>query len=728
MVSNKQFAQDASAGLVSAESIDDGADVPTAHSAREAKHGPPPLQSSPQSHGPGPTYSRELDQPLSPPPTRPKLLERARQRLLPAPRLPKLGRLGRLGFWRRRPEGGPPRRPKKVLVAALVLLLLLVVGGGVVGAWTLTVTQQLRGQVQQLESHGRASLDQFKVQNLLGAEAELKATQDTLNDIKQTYDRLGFYRWVPLARDYYLDGQHAIAAGEAGLEAGVKTLAAITPYADVLGFSGEGSFEGGTAEDRVRLIIQTLEKVTPILDEITAELKVMEAQVAQVDERRYPESFRGQPVRAKVLGVKNVAHQSLELMTEFRPIIEQLPDIAGGTGERRKYLVLFQNDNELRPTGGFMTAYSVIFMEDGKVTPEKSDDIYQLDQKFNQRIEIPEQLGRYLTTERFFNIRDMNTSPDFKVSMDQFFENYAALPGEPDDIDGIIAVDTEVLTDLVRIVGPVDVAGFGTFSAEIDQRCDCPQIIYVLSEIITRPTPFIRENRKGIIGPLMQAILRQLYASPRTFMAPLFEAGLSHIKGKHLQLYFFDEVNQQAAENINAAGRMSLEQNADFLAVINANLGGAKSNLFTEAEMIQEVSSPENGRITKTVELTYRNTRHADNCDLEAGLLCLNSTLRDWTRLYVPPQSRLVSAQGFTEEPNTYDENGFTVIDGFFILEPNSQAKLRVTYTVPYQDSDQYRLKLWKQGGIDSVPTIIDVNGNQEKVLLDQDQLYQTSF
>ena len=99
-----------------------------------------------------------------------------------------------------------------------------------------------------------------------------------------------------------------------------------------------------------------------------------------------------------------------------------------------------------------------------------------------------------------------------------------------------------------------------------------------------------------------------------------------------------------------------------LFAVINANLGGAKSNLFITYDVLQEVAAPADGMISKTVEITYKNNRRADNCNLEAGLLCLNSTLRDWTRIYVPQGSELVDATGFTQDAKVYDELGFTVL------------------------------------------------------------------
>lgn len=621
------------------------------------------------------------------------------------------------------------RRLKPWHYAALALLLILVIAGTAIGVFTYKTVMIIKTQSLDARFAATEAYASFKGQSLPETQLHVATVQEKLNSIQSEYKKLSVYKYLPIARSYYLDGEHGLNAAQAGLAASEKSLEALTPYADILGFTGEGSFEG-TTEDRVKVVLETVDKVTPILDEISADLAVVESELAQIDPNRYPEDFSGQPVRSYVLQAQELSTAVHTAITEYRPVIEQLPEIAGGKGERKKYLVLFQNDNELRPTGGFLTAYAIINIENGKVEAERSDDIYELDQKFNERITIPDKLGRYLTTERYWNLRDMNISPDFEQSMTTFFEHYQEIPGEPgDEIDGIIAVDTEFLKDLLAVLGPVEVPGYGTFSAENDPRCDCPQIIYVLSEIITRPTPYLREDRKGILGPLMRATLTKAYGAPKQQWPELFKAGWAAVEGRHVQMYFLDDAAQQAALTAHAAGKLAPKAvGNDFLAIINANLGGAKSNLFVEYEVEQTVSAPENGFITKTLEIAYKNTRKADNCNLEAGLLCLNSTLRDWTRIYVPAGSELLEAQGFTESPETYEENGLTVFDGFFVLEPLAQAKLRLTYKVPYSNEETYKLEMWKQGGIDHYNTLIDVTGGQEQLLIEKDTAYETIF
>ncbi|OGJ16617.1 MAG: hypothetical protein A2632_00960 [Candidatus Pacebacteria bacterium RIFCSPHIGHO2_01_FULL_46_16] len=629
---------------------------------------------------------------------------------------------GFFGWWSTR------KTWQKIALIALLSCTILIGIGISLALKTYQVLQALRSQAAVAQVLTQETYSHFKAQNLPPVQENLTKIDTQLAEMKATYAQLAFYAVLPIVRNYYLDGEHAFVAAQSGLSAARKSIDTIVPYADVLGFSGEGSFQGGTAEDRLKIVLETLDKIAPILDEIATDLIIAETELAQIAPQRYPETVQGMPVRAAILQTQGISSAAVDAVTEFRPVIEQLPSIAGARGERKKYLVLFQNDAELRPTGGFLTAFAVINVENGKVEPEKSDDIYELDKKYKTKLPIPEELGRYLITEKSWNLRDMNISPDFKVSMDQFFPQYSKVPGEPNNVDGIITVNTKVLTDLLSVLGPVEVPGYGLFSSKIDPRCDCPEIIYILSEIITRPTPYLRDDRKGVIGPLMRSVLTKAYASPKTVWPQLFQTGMDNIASRHIQFYFLDEKAQQTAEVINAAGRLKPVPDSDFLAIVNANLAGAKSNLFVTYEVEQTVSAPQDGFITKQLEITYKNSRQSDNCNLEAGLLCLNSTLKDWTRIYVPQGSTLVSSEGFKEAASMSEELGFSVINGFFTLEPLGTAKIKLEYKVPYANDKQYQLQIWKQGGIDNFPLLLDTAGNQEQLDITKDTAYSTTF
>ncbi len=614
-----------------------------------------------------------------------------------------------------------------VSVGVLLALGILAAGAGI---YTYGIVKQLQAETNDIKIAGKSAYDDFKAQNLPATRQQVTLIQTDLKTVRATYQKLAFLNILPIAHNYYQDGIHGLNAGDAAISAALKADAAVEPYADVLGFKGQGTYTGGgTTEDRLKVVLQTLEKITPQLDTIDKDLQTVNTELAFIDEKRYPANFRGIPLKSYITQAHEYSSGAATALSQFRPVFEQLPAIAGASG-RKKYFILFQNDKELRPTGGFLTAYALIYVENGKVTPDKSDDIYTLDSKFNSRLPIPPELGKYLTTEKYWNLRDMNIYPDFKQSMDTFSSYYKALPQEAKDIDGIIAVDTNVLTDLVKLLGPVEVPGFGTFSADNSPTCDCPQIIGALSEITDRPTPYVKVNRKGILGPMMRNILTKAYTAPKTEWPTLFSTAWQNIQSRHVQFYFFDQKAQAAAEVAGAAGRMNLNpQSQDFMAVIDANLGGAKSNLYVTNNIQQTVSAPTNGVITKKVTLTYKNTHRGDNCNLEAGLLCLNAPMPDWNRIYLPKGARMTNSVGY--KPGTVkqsDVGDFTVIDGEFTLDPMSQVKIEVDYTVPYTDTTTYKVQLWKQAGVDSVTELMDVNGNQEQFNMVQDMVYTAKF
>jgi hypothetical protein len=381
-------------------------------------------------------------------------------------------------------------------------------------------------------------------------------------------------------------------------------------------------------------------------------------------------------------------------------------------------MLLFQNDAELRPTGGFMTAYAFMRVTKGKVEPLSSFDIYDLDSRFNKKVPAPDAIKKYLN-ETYLNLRNSNMSPDYKVSMDLFYKYYRDIPGFP-KADGIIAIDTSLPVEILKIIGDIGVGGWGNFSAKIDPRCDCPQVVYALEDIADRPVAGLRVARKAVLGPLMHSMLANAMGSPKHLWPKLLNVALDAIKQKHLLFYFLEDKTQLVAEDFNAAGRIK-PYAFDYLHINDANLGGAKTDMFLTRSVEQNIESA-NGVITKTVSISYNNPRKGDNCNLEAGKLCLNGTYRDYVRLYVPLGSKLVSVVGSEVKETTFEDLGKTVFDAFFTMRPQSQSKIVFKYELPPLEMGTYKMLIQKQAGLPVIKHTILFNGNQTLLDLDQDK------
>lgn len=542
-------------------------------------------------------------------------------------------------------------------------------------------------------------------------------TKTQLLVTQTAFEKLSWVKNLPFAGVYIADGGHLLKAGFYGLEAGEIMAKSVEPYADLLGLKGKGTFTGGTTEDRIATAIATLEKVTPQIDVVAEKLKLVKAEIDQVDPKRYPENFKGKPIRETLVQARMIVDQASVLLDEARPLVKVLPKHMGQPKEI-KYLVIFQNDAEIRPTGGFMTAYAVLRIEKGKINLDTADDIYKLDSTVTKNVKPPQAIKDYLN-ESVWHLRNTNFSPDYPTSMKNFYSLYQTSP-ERKTIAGIISMDTQLLVKIMEVIGPVSAYGMN-FTTEKVPQCDCPQIIWELEKYADEPVPYIKKDRKDIIGILLQSIMQKAMKAPKNLWGPLFSAGFTAMQEKHLLVYLFDEGAQKGIEALGMAGTIK-PFTGDYLHINDANLGGAKSNLYVTQSVKQEVSVKPDGTET-SLTIEYRHPRRADNCSLERKSgVCLSGTLRDYLRVYLPKGSIITETRGFEIKGTTFEDLDKTVVDGFFTVVPLGLAKIQIKYKTPVVLTKEYRSLIQKQPGTNATHYKVTVNGKTEEFDLLQDK------
>ena len=610
-----------------------------------------------------------------------------------------------------------PTRRKKWLIAGAALLIFII---AVVISAVLPLLNT-RAKARKLIREARVLAEALKNQDLEGAKNQLPRVKDDLAAVKAAYGQAYFFR-LPFLNYYFRDGERVLNIGGYGLEALETSITTIEPYADLLGLKSGSSFVSGSADERIQTAVAALDKVTPKIGEIARMVEKINSETAAIDPRRYPEKVGRIMVRGNIESVKKLVGDTTRLFLDAQPLLEQLPSILGQSDPKR-YIVLFQNDKELRPTGGFLTAYAVFKIDQGKMLVETSEDIYELDSRISPKRPAPEEILTFHKGVYYFNIRDSNLSPDFKLSMTKFEELY---PGDF-DFDGIIAVDTHVLVEAIKILGEFNIAG-RNFSAENDPRCDCPRVIYELEDYATRPVAYVRETRKDIIGALLLEIMkRALGVSPSQYWGRLFQMGLNQINQKHILAYMKDEKAQTGVESLNMAGRIAdgvailnyQDDNGwDYLHINDANMAGAKSNLFIKQTVTQDYEVTDKA-ITKTLTIDYKNPAPASDCNLESGGLCLNGILRNWVRIYVPRGSLLIEGKG-SESPKdgsaaeftVREELNKTVYEGFLTVRPLGSGQLTLKFKLPDSiNAKNLTLLIQKQPGTEGPEYLIKSNG-----------------
>lgn len=559
----------------------------------------------------------------------------------------------------------------------------------------------------------------IKAQDLNAAKEHLKNAK---HDFETTQKALYVFtplRVIPLLGWYVADAQRVTTAAVSGMDGALTFTEAITPYSDVLGLNGQGDFMGGTAQERLAKAVETLAIVTPKIDSVGKNLSDARDQIDKIESWRYPNFLPGKP-GAKIDLAKNTTDQLETFIVDAKPLLEVLPDIMG-TDKQRKYLILFQNDKELRPTGGFITAYAIFRVEKGVITSEGSSDIYKLDNTLSKSVPAPEPILKYLANVPNLNLRDTNLSPDFKASMDTFVDLYKSTQ-DPAKIDGIIALDTQFVVNMMNVLGPLETPD-GKFTTDKVDECDCPQIIHELELYADQPVNYEKTDRKGIIGVLMQAMMDKAFNAPKTSWPTLLGTTIGSLRQKHLLLYFFNPKTQEAVEKVNFAGRV-YQYEGDYLMINESNFGGAKSNLFIKQKVSHTIKEGKDGQLEEHLTLDYKYPRKMDNCSLtRQGGLCLAGIYRDWIRIYVPKGSKLVKATSIDTPFVQTEDLDKTVIEGFFTLKPEGALKIEIDYTVPYKVEGDYKLLIQKQPGTENI--IYDTNafGHKQKAFpLDTDK------
>ena len=160
---------------------------------------------------------------------------------------------------------------------------------------------------------------------------------------------LGYLHFVPLANFYYNDASHLMNAGAEGLKTATIVIDALKPYADVLGLKGQGSFVGGSAEDRIKTAVLTMGKITPQIDQISESLVNVKSEIDQVNPNHYPSVLFGSKIKTQLIAAKTLTDEGVAFVNQARPLIKVLPSLLGESEEKNILFFSKMIKNCVRP-------------------------------------------------------------------------------------------------------------------------------------------------------------------------------------------------------------------------------------------------------------------------------------------------------------------------------------------------------------------------------------------
>ncbi len=373
-------------------------------------------------------------------------------------------------------------------------------------------------------------------------------------------------------------------------------------------------------------------------------------------------------------------------------------------GAERRYLVLLQNNMELRPSGGFLGQYAVLKLKDGEVTSLFIEDANLLDQRIKADVRAPYPFEKMMEVKKW-KFRDSNFFPDFPTTVEKV-KYFYRLSGGNDDFDGVMAVNATVLNDFLEITGPINLGAYGTFTSKdavlkLEEQVEKK---YILNEDLDT------QNRKAVMKVLAPAIADRLVTPGN--IKKTAELALAELRNKDIQFNFEDSELQVLAESVGWAGVVDQSWDGDYLMAVDANLGAFKSDYYIDREMIYNVDLTVE-KPTATLEIIY--THNAAYGDWRT------TDYHSYLRVYTPMGTDLVSRE-MVSYPNKQENHGKQYYGFICHTIMNHQTHAKIVYTLPDSIKDNYKLLVQKQSGVGDVPVTINVKTtkgeyNQKSIL-----------
>ena len=410
-----------------------------------------------------------------------------------------------------------------------------------------------------------------------------------------------------------------------------------------------------------------------------------------------------------------------EKIPQFQAYIGQAIDYSDfllkfvGTGGKKSYLVLLQNNSELRPTGGFPGTYALVTFEDGNLAKVFVDDIYQIDSNLKENV-IPPIPMQHITPN--WGMRDANWFADFPASARKVEEFYKKDGGG--GVDGVLTITPDVIAEIFKIIGPIDMP---EYNLTLDQNNFLTEIQNEVEYQADRSRP------KKILSDLQPKFFERLSQQSPANWLEIFKILTNGVEEKHILAYFNDSALEEAAIK-NGMGGEVRGTSGDYLQVVFANVKGSKTDFVTDSSFNLQASIGEGGEIEHILTI---NRMHKGG-DSEFGFY--NKDNSAYVKIYVPEGSVLKEIEGqtitdfqplldyggsnFKDDPDlesvengiqhpvggvdVFEESGRTVFGFWLIVKPKETKSVVLKYITPAAEvvAGNYNFYWQKQSGTDN--------------------------
>lgn len=392
------------------------------------------------------------------------------------------------------------------------------------------------------------------------------------------------------------------------------------------------------------------------------------------------------------------------LVFQGKVLAERLPTLLG-KDERKSYLVLFENNMELRPTGGFIGSFGILTFDGGRLSEMTVSDVYSADGQLKGHVEPPVPIKKYLGEANWW-LRDSNWDPDFSTSAKRAEWFLDKELGQ--DVDGVVAIDLTPIRDILKYTGPVFLSDYNLNITS--------QNLYETTQSEAEENFFPGSHKKAsFLTALSQNLTSEVGKIAGAKKSLILAAVFNSLEGRHIQLFLHDN-SQDAISSLAWDGSVSVPPcgdtcYGDLVGVVEANLGVNKANYFIKRAINLNVVL-DKGNISRDLTLTLENTANPS--------LGPSGRYRSYIRLLVPSDADILSAVAVAGEgqgnllPEISDLKGRKEVGVWVEILPSQKKEIKFSWISKLPNDSQlgsYGLYFRKQAGTSEDPLNVSVKG-----------------
>ncbi|MFC1711125.1 DUF4012 domain-containing protein [Patescibacteria group bacterium] len=395
-------------------------------------------------------------------------------------------------------------------------------------------------------------------------------------------------------------------------------------------------------------------------------------------------------------------NQTLDILELIQGLNPNLAEMLG-TDKQKVYYILLQNNYELRPSGGFMGSYAKIKFFQGGMEDLVVQDIYIPDGQLDGHVDPPWPIQEAFK-QGWWKLRDSNWEVDFPTASKQiawFFEK-----GNEENADGMIALNMLFIKDLLQIVEPIILPDYNyKVTSENLYQIAQNEVEKDFFPGSLQKTSFLSSLSKHLFLELQNLNSQQLIQFIKVINNSLNKKQiLVNLNDKKTQKYF-------VVKNWNGAVKRNYLDNkntiADYVYLIDTNLGANKANCCVQRKVYQEINVNENQILNEGIKINYKNSSPKTG---PRPPLFWGGIYRNFLRVILPIEIENIKIylndQEYIDKVDIADdlEKGLKTIGFFVIVNPLSEINVEIKYQKKIKNLNfsNYLLEIQKEPGIEN--------------------------